>query len=1238
MSKKAKSKDIAGYGNTSTPPLPQGKNWLLLIAINAYTKTPLNNCVKDAKAVKKILLERYTFEKTEVRAFYDHEATRSNLIEKIEYFAEHELKEHDNVIIYYSGHGIDRKKSGFCWVPIEAESGDASLYIKRADIIELLNYMNDAKVRHIFMLIDSCFSGTMGIPTKSIELPEDRLEAEPSRRVLSSARKELASDGEEGGHSPFAQCLIDLLKENNEATLPVGTLSRWIMDRVPRMPNVAQVPSYEPLDVQGHAGGEMVLHLRESLRKKIPNKGEYRTTVIPDLLAHLPIHEDIGYPAMPYKGLRWFERADARIFFGRKQEINDLFQLLNNEHDQRKKLILLYGASGSGKSSFLFAGVLPRLPQHWQVAYKRRGQDGSALDILTWLSTVSTEQKAVLILDQLEEIFSNPGITGAEESAQLSKTVTEALRNYPNASVILSFREEYLGRVMDALNYPSDSYTTMVLNHLSRSGIVEALTGVTKEASQHYRGIDYEDSELPQDIAARFVSMDAKTFTPLIQYLLRRMWDQVASANATEPLRFTRSLYDQLHRETLRELLDTQLNEFTVDFSEDFHNGLLNDLLFLFVSSETTSKSYSISEIQEQYKHLPSEHISALCKALEDNYLLSSFIDIQGNLHYRLCHDALAPAVSERFNESEAPGPVLTRAIKEAMKNKSEMNRYIIRDIGRSRKGRRNLNEEESKILNHVWKKYVKTVARDELSNNGIKDVLNILREYVIQFKDGKIEEYDSLDMQLSSITHDIRTGVLYDEDEIIEINIFKKALEYHIDKININEITKLIPEILTAIHVGNLDEIIRCLGELQLLNYENISNINLIMHKINDTNEKIKNRVINTEALQIRLSGDFVELFSFLIDYYILNKNNNFNVLSVNKLIDFIKTIDKGKPYQNDLLNLLENIVEAYDIETLVIVLGQWSTIKFTPKNEDEHIYINRFHYFVKNLYSSYHFLLKANKNVSKNIFRDTILRLIYENSLTNVFNLLINFGQYKNQNNERLLEIKKLFNISMDKMMKDGKNYGSSRRTVNKLLSEIISIIAPDFGTDSRFNNYLEQNPSYQKDILENLKNEKLINSFGNFEKIIKAKAPILLQSSMLKDTQTRYVERLMTQNKYQINTNRIRSALLEIIINSVEKNEDNQSLILRFDSIKNRVRSGIETNNTQETIWALEDLCNLLLKTSFARDVIHQTGRYKNLYERIIKYKISYDKQSDETYEINDAILQMLKEIEKELHRQP
>ena len=63
--------------------------------------------------------------------------------------------------------------------------------------------------------------------------------------------------------------------------------------------------------------------------------------------------------ACPYRGLKAFRKADAHLFFGRDRAIQDLLIAV-----QQQPFVAVTGPSGSGKSSIIFAGLLPRLEPH----------------------------------------------------------------------------------------------------------------------------------------------------------------------------------------------------------------------------------------------------------------------------------------------------------------------------------------------------------------------------------------------------------------------------------------------------------------------------------------------------------------------------------------------------------------------------------------------------------------------------------------------------------------------------------------------------------------------------------------------------------------------------------------------------------------------------------------------------------------------------------------------------------
>ena len=73
----------------------------------------------------------------------------------------------------------------------------------------------------------------------------------------------------------------------------------------------------------------------------------------------------------PFPGLLAFQEEDAAVYFGRDDDICRLIERLEARRAQGgARLIALLGSSGSGKSSLLRAGVIPRLKRdgHWIVA------------------------------------------------------------------------------------------------------------------------------------------------------------------------------------------------------------------------------------------------------------------------------------------------------------------------------------------------------------------------------------------------------------------------------------------------------------------------------------------------------------------------------------------------------------------------------------------------------------------------------------------------------------------------------------------------------------------------------------------------------------------------------------------------------------------------------------------------------------------------------------------------------
>ncbi|MCB0184825.1 MAG: CHAT domain-containing protein, partial [Caldilineaceae bacterium] len=129
--------------------------------------------------------------------------------------------------------------------------------------------------------------------------------------------------------------------------------------------------------------------------------------------------EVLPTPICPYPGMRPFTTEQADKFFGRDQEIDDAVHRL-----AQHPFLTVVGPSGSGKSSLIYAGIIPALKQSrrfgdgtWTIKTMRpsdsRTADGEAapltalaalLDVTdTSEMPVTLENKTLLFIDQFEE-------------------------------------------------------------------------------------------------------------------------------------------------------------------------------------------------------------------------------------------------------------------------------------------------------------------------------------------------------------------------------------------------------------------------------------------------------------------------------------------------------------------------------------------------------------------------------------------------------------------------------------------------------------------------------------------------------------------------------------------------------------------------------------------------------------------------------------------------------------------
>lgn len=258
----------------------------------------------------------------------------------------------------------------------------------------------------------------------------------------------------------------------------------------------------------------------------------------------------ITLPPRPYPGLRAFDEAEWPVFFGRERMVDAVVSKLVTQ-----QLVVVHGDSGSGKSSLIRAGVLPRLRQEqarggsrWRtVAVMPRGGplrhlaralaalDGRADDAdrvlalrralnqghraptaLAELLLCGPHDHLCILIDQFEELFEHARLQGPGEARQLTDAlVAMAESPPPGLYVAVTMRSEYLGA---CARFPGLAEAVNRHQYLLPPMTVTDLLRAIREPARLYGGD--VDAALAERLAADAAGIDG---LPLVQHALMLM-------------------------------------------------------------------------------------------------------------------------------------------------------------------------------------------------------------------------------------------------------------------------------------------------------------------------------------------------------------------------------------------------------------------------------------------------------------------------------------------------------------------------------------------------------------------------------------------------------------------------------------------------------------------------------------------------------------------------------------------
>ncbi|MEO0457737.1 MAG: hypothetical protein AAF152_14325 [Cyanobacteria bacterium P01_A01_bin.114] len=245
----------------------------------------------------------------------------------------------------------------------------------------------------------------------------------------------------------------------------------------------------------------------------------------------------------PYKGLKSFEPNDKDKFFGRHQFLAELVNKL--EHTN---LVLLLGASGSGKSSLVGAGLIPWLSQklgnQWvnltlrpdkdpfkalygsllgarfkqsEVEFVTSGDDGTLNRLVSSLK--QPDSFWFIFVDQFEELFT---VSDPEKRDRFIKDLAKLCKDYagdPTLKIVATMRSDFLDK-LDAA--PANELAVLTENYrplLTQMHSDELRLAIEQPAAHH--GVVFEKGLVERII--KEVQGQAG-YLPLMQYTLDLLW------------------------------------------------------------------------------------------------------------------------------------------------------------------------------------------------------------------------------------------------------------------------------------------------------------------------------------------------------------------------------------------------------------------------------------------------------------------------------------------------------------------------------------------------------------------------------------------------------------------------------------------------------------------------------------------------------------------------------------------
>ena len=315
---------------------------------------------------------------------------------------------------------------------------------------------------------------------------------------------------------------------------------------------------------------------------------------------------EIHLPPRPYPGLRPFEKDEWPIFFGRERMADAVVADVIE-----RRLLVVHGDSGCGKSSLVRAAVLPRLEHdnarggiRWRTCSTTPGESplwNLARDLAALVSGRADDERAIeirrvlnfgrsapaalaellgcgandhvcILIDQFEELFAHAARHGPDEARMMTGFCTALYREPPDGlNVILTMRSEFLGACARFDDFAETvNATQYLLPRMRHDDLLRAI----REPAWLYEG------EVARDLAERLIA-DAgggQDQLPLIQHGLMLLYRDRSPAGGPWTLTLDRYKSDRGLKGLLSDHADAVMAEARRKLPSENHARVIEDL------------------------------------------------------------------------------------------------------------------------------------------------------------------------------------------------------------------------------------------------------------------------------------------------------------------------------------------------------------------------------------------------------------------------------------------------------------------------------------------------------------------------------------------------------------------------------------------------------------------------------------------------------------------------------------